>query len=865
MNKVILSITTIKSRIKNLKKILKSVLTKTQPDIIHIFFSTEPNHIDHGCSYEDFKDISEECDRKYPNVKIFFSEVENIGSYRKLIPALKLYKNSIIITIDDDELFTTDLIGTFLDAYEKHKCIICSVGRIVDLENCINMNENISYYKQIIKSDKPYMNILPDGYGGILYHSDMFDDDFINFDYKNLDEDVAKNDDIFFRNYTFDKGIKVFVSLIVQQSMNEQMDLTLMTINKFKIIGQLFKKIKSEFLYQCEKINYDFKQDLYELLNLTLIPQNILLYKKPVCIGTDVKQFQYENIYHEIGNQININKIIQERFFNDKTSYNTILINIEKDLNRYNVAVDEFKKINVTNFIHLKATYWKEKEKFKHDMNYILAFLRKFNQNIPDKYIEMNMFSELYDKNIHIQDGPLACYCSHVRSLIYGYLNFENYTIIVEDDFDIQSTSEIEKYIKLVPDDWSIITCGAQPINVFYDEPVYKFRNLFHSTQFYIVKNSCMEYIFANIYPIYDQIDILLSKLHNTLNIYNIANVVKQKNFSSNTQNNLHVIYNSPNYQYIRNCISNIKNILYEIIKNKLSISDDYASNITIKILFDVILNNISKLTETAIVETQTDINMDEIYDYYFVNTEKEKLFKEVYIIMNSCLKGVNCSTLSKQLVNDIYSILDGFELKNTIDVNFGEELIPFNYGSTSNIYVMDKNDSKIIFKKYLTNFRWKIENHSEKSKILNKEIEIMSLLSGNINFQKILLHNENGIYLEYVGNSLFDNFYLPIDWKEQLENLFEIMTKYNILYKEFNIKNITVNNGKIYIIDYGLAEISNCENNTQQLKNFIYYLSLLEEKFKTITNVELQHVYYANFINNIKLSCDNPDETNIY
>ena len=61
-----------------------------------------------------------------------------------------------------------------------------------------------------------------------------------------------------------------------------------------------------------------------------------------------------------------------------------------------------------------------------------------------------------------------------------------------------------------------------------------------------------METIFKNLYPITDQIDIIISKLHDKLNIYNIPNTVSQKFFTTNIQNNLHIIYNTNNFDVIR-------------------------------------------------------------------------------------------------------------------------------------------------------------------------------------------------------------------------------------------------------------------------------------------------------------------------
>ena len=112
-----------------------------------------------------------------------------------------------------------------------------------------------------------------------------------------------------------------------------------------------------------------------------------------------------------------------------------------------------------------------------------------------------------------IQDGPLGCYCSHLRAMIYGYINFEKYTIIVEDDISITNTENIEKYLKCIPDDWDIICVGAIGKNKIYDEPYYKFTDEFHSTHFYIINHKCMDKLFRHMYPITDQVDVLVSEI----------------------------------------------------------------------------------------------------------------------------------------------------------------------------------------------------------------------------------------------------------------------------------------------------------------------------------------------------------------
>ena len=861
MQNVIVSLTTIKSRLYNLPIVLSSILTKnTSLFTIHIFISNDGNIYDDGCNKEDLIDLNKfiyENNNSNSNVKILISETQNIGPYRKLIPALKLYKNHIIITMDDDESFESNLVDKFLKAYEEHKCIICSVARIVDITNWANMNDAIDNYKKLFVTDSSYMNLLPEGCGGILYHSNMFNDDFIDFDYKLLDDLTIKNDDIFFRFYTYHLNIPIFVIPIYQRNIyNTNQTCTLFNTNQNQKMNDIFEKIqKYQLIFRNSPANnYDNNTDIYNLINLHK-NQIDKTYKKYVHTGTDVKKLQYR-IKKEQKNDIvfDLNNIIQNTFFNgDTTDINAILINIEKDKIRYESAIEEFKKFSITNFVHLKATYWKNTFDFVNDMNGVLFFLRKYNKNIPSDVLKMNIFSDFNDKNILIQDGPLACYCSHTRAIIYGYLNFKNYTMIVEDDFYINDINAIIENLNKIPNDWDIICFGAQPINKFYDGSFYKFSDMFHSTQFYVIKNSSIETIFKYIYPIIDQIDILLSKAHDNLNIYNIPDCILQKNYDSNTQNNLYVIYNSPNYEFIRKCIENVKQLLINIFCAELNITkNEHMQNIILKILYDVIFNAIVNIkTVEKII-----INKTKQYENYFFYDNKKKLHVEISVIMDACIKGMNIDTLVDNLIDDIYYIIKCFALSDTIDELYNEKLISLNYGSTSNVYLLENNNK--VVKIYNKSLRWKCDGHDDNLEIIKNEINILHKLN------RTIVHCENKIYCDYLGESLFDNFYLPTDWIEQLTNIFTMFTEHNIFYPEFNLKNIVCQNDKLNIIDFGLAKIDNLGNGSN-LNNFIELLTLINDKFKNIANIEHRYVYYNNLINNIKMSNDTKYKTNIY
>ena len=933
--KIIVSLTTIDSRLDLIINVIKSILTQSYlPDIIHIFYSCEPLFYDNGISDDTINKLKAELENdiknqiknqsEYQSIKteILFTNTENIGSYRKLIPALKIYNNNnIIITIDDDILFEPDFIKKYIEAYNKYKCIIYSVGKTIDLKNINNNNKK----KKLIYNTKsfiPISHIIPEGCGGILYHTDMFDTNFINLNFKEFPELILKNDDVFFRLYTFKKNIKVFNIEIHRSSLIDFTKHKSLYINYNNKINPI-NAIDEINTFYNENINHicnldndnvndnDIIDMMQELINIKDVENivNANMSKDIISSGTDAKQFQYEFFAFSICNNIiNLKSILEEKIFKKEVKSNFILINIEKDVMRYISATNEYKKLTVTDFIHLKATYWKEKDKMIFDLKFIIEFMSQFNPLINKENVNnltISEFSELNDRHILIQDGPLACYCSHVRAMIYGYLHFEDYTIITEDDILISNTEYINKYIQLIPDDWDIIFLNAKPINIEYDDKYYKFKSLFHSSHFYIIKNRCIPFLLSKLYPIYDQIDVLIAKLHNELNIYNITDTVYQKNYSTNTQNNLYVILNSPNYKYIRDHLDELNTILTETINILLPDNTDYNSIITSNIIFDVIYNyiinnlNYENITIEDINDTNENNNetsnntyIDSYTEFCTSNNDNillknKRLYDIIFVITNCCVKGINVTEKTWALMNDINHIVSKFTLHNTILNN--NVLKAYSYGSTSNTYLC----GNMVIKAYNSILRWTHINHNNINDIFDKELSILNKLSRIPNTLHITNGNDNDngniainidntklIKLTYMGCSLYNNFILPEDWKEQITNNFNSLTQNKIYYPEFNLKNIVYLNGKLSFIDYGLAsffdDISNTYNNTDNCTIFIELLTLLNNKFKSIddtsdsTSDNSNHTHkkkllYITFINNIKINNEEKYKKNIF
>ena len=554
--------------------------------------------------------------------------------------------------------------------------------------------------------------------------------------------------------------------------------------------------------------------------------------------GVDVKLLTFEENAREHSDHIvDLREVMETSIFHKKLTSNCILINIESDTFRYDSALTEFKKISLKNFVHLKATYWKKRDNFITDLNYVMNFLRTYHRNIPKYKFNIDSFSEINDPNIYITDGPLACYISHLRAMIYGYLNFKDYCIIIEDDIRITNTENIEKYLKEIPDDWDIISMNSAPKNVTYTTNCYKFIDEFHSMHFYIVKIKCLETIFKNVYPIVDQIDVLISKLFSTLNIYNITDTVYQRNLSTNTQNNLYVIFKSPYYEVVRHHLTKIENVLEDYINKELLDNQAYNKKIKEVLMYDFIYSVITKDS------TGGRNPHDPVVD--ITNTQpsvlEDRILSDLIFVLKCTKKGMNVENISKILLNYILNIIKGFKLYHN------ETLKAFDYGSTCQAFITNNNNK--VIKVYNRELRFITDNHTNVEEIFNKEVNILEKYSNNMLIDKDLVNKK--IVLKYAGESLYNNFKLPHDWKEQIEKIFNDLDNRSIYYPEFNIKNILVLNNEISFIDFGLAEFNSSIDNQENCSIFIDLLQKLNDRFMDKEcNTRL---LYTVFINNIK------------
>ncbi len=185
---LIISLTSFPQRMYEIHYTLYSLLTQTvKPAKVVLWLGTE-----------QFPDGEKDIPQKVLKLKengLVIEWHKNLRSYTKLVPSLKKYPNSIIVTADDDIYYEKDWLEKLLKSHKENKnCIICHRAHRVKFDR-----EKLAPYKKWPKKIKggkaSYLNFLT-GVGGVLYPQNSLHKDVLNEEL--FTELAPKADDVWF-------------------------------------------------------------------------------------------------------------------------------------------------------------------------------------------------------------------------------------------------------------------------------------------------------------------------------------------------------------------------------------------------------------------------------------------------------------------------------------------------------------------------------------------------------------------------------------------------------------------------------------------------------------------------------------------
>lgn len=129
---------------------------------------------------------------------------EDIRSYKKLIPTLKAYPNTTIVTFDDDVIYPANHLEKLLEAHEKFpEAVICHRAHRMIKDEQGNIVDYLKWQFDVTEST-PVKDIFPIGIGGVLYPANCFDEEVLNEDA--LMRLAPSADDLWFKVMASKKG-----------------------------------------------------------------------------------------------------------------------------------------------------------------------------------------------------------------------------------------------------------------------------------------------------------------------------------------------------------------------------------------------------------------------------------------------------------------------------------------------------------------------------------------------------------------------------------------------------------------------------------------------------------------------------------
>lgn len=200
-HKIVVSITSFPERVYNncTAKAIKTLLSQTiKPDFLVLWLADSQFGNRENDLPADLLDLK--------NYGLNIEWCENIGSYKKLIPALKKYPKDIIITVDDDICYAPDTIETLYKSYLKspqnvhaHRC-----GRVVIKDNILKNVPTCYLFDK--KYEASFLNRLT-GNAGVLYPPNIFSE----LVFKDFQKILPTHDDIWFWGMLVLNGVKTQV------------------------------------------------------------------------------------------------------------------------------------------------------------------------------------------------------------------------------------------------------------------------------------------------------------------------------------------------------------------------------------------------------------------------------------------------------------------------------------------------------------------------------------------------------------------------------------------------------------------------------------------------------------------------------
>ena len=175
---VVVSLTTISSRLPAVARTVRSLLDQDYPDLqVRLHLSREPFLLDAGVA-DPLPANLEALVRTEPRLGVRFTP--NLGPYRKILPVLAEFygRRALVATADDDTVYPRDWLGGLVAGYRRHGCVVCYRGHRMLRRDRAFQNYRSWMHAGIVRN--PDLHNLPTGKDGVLYDTTFFHPTVLN-------------------------------------------------------------------------------------------------------------------------------------------------------------------------------------------------------------------------------------------------------------------------------------------------------------------------------------------------------------------------------------------------------------------------------------------------------------------------------------------------------------------------------------------------------------------------------------------------------------------------------------------------------------------------------------------------------------
>jgi len=195
-NDVVVSFTTIPSRIAVMEPCIKSLINQTiAPSSIVLWLCQDEYFGKNAISKDSVPEYVLDYEKKG---LVTIKWTKNIGPFTKLIPALSEFPDKKIVTADDDTIYPRNWLKELINVSDKNPgVIVCHRGAemlLSDDGSALDSYNSWPEFTSIVSG----MNLFPTGKDGVLYPPSSFSNEVFNeATFKKL---TPFNDDIWFKS-----------------------------------------------------------------------------------------------------------------------------------------------------------------------------------------------------------------------------------------------------------------------------------------------------------------------------------------------------------------------------------------------------------------------------------------------------------------------------------------------------------------------------------------------------------------------------------------------------------------------------------------------------------------------------------------